>query len=670
MCIDEFNGDNFDHGKLGFVGGGYIGAVQTNGRPILGTRTPKGTPAWGAQWKQAVADNYLSSYETVTHGSSYSYRDCFLDLDPTYTDAYGSKLLRITFDFHENELKMSQYLTDRLAEITQRMGPRSLEKHPRTGPYDIAKYQTTHTCGGAIMGTDPKTSALNRYLQSWDVPEPVRHRRHGIPAERRLQSRPTPSARSPSGPRDAIRNQYPEKTRPPGASMKRNARYHSPSPRGRELGGGGRTARILTFLTFLALPLAPTHAQQNDKQDFALIARGRYLATVGDCTACHTVPGGAFLAGGRALPTPFGNLVSPNITPDQATGIGDMSDETFYNAMHNGMTHERLYPAMPYPAYTKATRSDVMAIRAWLNTIPPVVNKVHSNTLPFPFNIRLTMFGWNKLFFTPGEWHDQPDKSAEWNRGAYLVEGLGHCGTCHTPKNMVGADDNARHLQGYALQDWFAPDITGDKRVGVGAWSTDDIVEYLKTGANRYTSASGPMAEEISDSTSHWSLGDLHAAATYLLDQPGPNKPAPQPLSANDPVMRAGEAIYVDECSACHTMDGSGIARLLPTLKGSPFVQQDNPGSLLHVGPEWYTRRVHRRHADRARDAELRLEAVGRTGRRGGHLHPQHVGQRGASGDRRPGAHHAQRIEAFPRRLLTRQAAEKSGASYPPIHRV
>ncbi len=135
-----------------------------------GHRTPKGTPAWGAAWKQAVADNYLSSYETVTHGSSYSYRDCFLDLDPTYTDAYGSKLLRMTFDFHENELKMSQYLTDRLAEITQRMGPRSLEKHPRTGPYDVTKYQTTHTCGGAIMGTDPKTSALNRYLQSWDVP--------------------------------------------------------------------------------------------------------------------------------------------------------------------------------------------------------------------------------------------------------------------------------------------------------------------------------------------------------------------------------------------------------------------------------------------------------------------------------------------------------------------
>jgi gluconate 2-dehydrogenase alpha chain len=170
MCIDEFNGDNFDHGPHGFVGGGYMGAVQTNGRPILGTRVPKGTPDWGAAWKKAAAENYLSSYEAATHGSCYSYRDAYLDLDPTYTDPLGRKLLRINFDFHQNELKMSAYLTDRLAEIVQKMGPRSVEKNPRKGPYTVTKYQTTHTCGGAIMGTDPKTSALNRYLQSWDVP--------------------------------------------------------------------------------------------------------------------------------------------------------------------------------------------------------------------------------------------------------------------------------------------------------------------------------------------------------------------------------------------------------------------------------------------------------------------------------------------------------------------
>src|SRR6516164_8512977 len=154
MCIDEFNGDNFDHGPHGFVGGGYLGAVQTNGRPLQSTRVPKGTPRWGLEWKQAVAKNYLTSYQAVTHGGCCSYRDAYCDLDPTYTDRFGRKLMRITFDFHENELKMSQYLTDRLAEVAQKMGPRQFEKKPRTGPYDITVYQTTHTCGGAIMGAD------------------------------------------------------------------------------------------------------------------------------------------------------------------------------------------------------------------------------------------------------------------------------------------------------------------------------------------------------------------------------------------------------------------------------------------------------------------------------------------------------------------------------------
>jgi gluconate 2-dehydrogenase alpha chain len=169
MCIDEFNGDNFDHGPHGFVGGGYLGAIQTGGRPILGTPTPKGTPRWGATWKRAVAENYLSSYSASTHGSCYSYKDAYCDLDPTYSDHLGRPLLRITMDFHDNELKMSQFLTDRLAEVVQAMGPRQVETHPRVGHYSITDYQTTHTCGGAVMGTDPRTSALNRYLQSWDV---------------------------------------------------------------------------------------------------------------------------------------------------------------------------------------------------------------------------------------------------------------------------------------------------------------------------------------------------------------------------------------------------------------------------------------------------------------------------------------------------------------------
>jgi gluconate 2-dehydrogenase alpha chain len=172
MCIDEFNGDNFDHGPLDFVGGGYMGQVQTNGRPIETTPVPPGTPGWGAEWKQAVKENYLSTVfaGAAVHGSSYSYRTNYLDLDPTWKDRFGRPLLRMTMDWHDNEVKMSAWLTDRYAEIIRKMGARQIVKNPRKAPYDVTKYQTSHLCGGAIMGNNPGNSALNQYLQSWDVP--------------------------------------------------------------------------------------------------------------------------------------------------------------------------------------------------------------------------------------------------------------------------------------------------------------------------------------------------------------------------------------------------------------------------------------------------------------------------------------------------------------------
>ncbi len=172
MCIDEFNGDNFDHGPVGFVGGGYMGQVQTNGRPIETTPVPPDTPRWGAQWKKAVKENYLSALKpgTGVHGSMYSYRDVYVDLDPTYKDHLGRPLARITMDFHDNEIKQNAFLTDKFAEIFKAMGAKQVVKEYRKAPYDITKYQTTHLCGGAIMGTDPSTSAINRYLQCWDVP--------------------------------------------------------------------------------------------------------------------------------------------------------------------------------------------------------------------------------------------------------------------------------------------------------------------------------------------------------------------------------------------------------------------------------------------------------------------------------------------------------------------
>jgi mono/diheme cytochrome c family protein len=324
-----------------------------------------------------------------------------------------------------------------------------------------------------------------------------------------------------------------------------------------------------------------------DVQDFQQMERGRYLTIVGDCAACHTLPGsGHDLAGGRAIETPFGELLAPNITPDPLTGIGAWTDEEFINAMTKGTGRNgtRLYPAMPYTYYTRITRDDALAIRAYLNSVPAVQNAVEANQLPFPFDIRASMIGWNMLYFTPGEFHPVANKSAEWNRGAYLAEGLGHCGLCHSPKNFLGGDRNSHGLQGYALQGWFAADITNGSRRGLGLWSVDDIATYLKTGHSQTSIATGLMAETISQSTSHMNDADLRAIAVYLKDQPGGNSDEnQQPVASDQPVMKVGAAIYSDQCSGCHAANGRGTPGLFPALHGSALVQQADPTSLMHV---------------------------------------------------------------------------------------
>jgi mono/diheme cytochrome c family protein len=336
-----------------------------------------------------------------------------------------------------------------------------------------------------------------------------------------------------------------------------------------------------------ALAVAGALAQAIDKQDFTQIERGRYLTVAGDCAACHTLPGsGHELAGGRAIETPFGQLLAPNITPDPQTGIGAWTDDEFVNALTRGTGRNgvRLYPAMPYTYYTKLTREDALAIRAYLNTIPAVYNPVDANQLPFPFDIRASMLVWDRLFFAPGTFQPNPNKSAEWNRGAYLAEGLTHCGMCHTAKNFLGGDRTDQSLRGYALQGWFAPDITNDARRGLGGWSVDEIVEYLKTGHNNTSAATGLMSEMVHLSTSQMTDADLKAIAVYLKDQPaGGGGDAAPTVKADDKVMRMGAAIYADECSGCHAPNGKGAAGLFPSLNGSPVVQQINPATLLHV---------------------------------------------------------------------------------------
>jgi mono/diheme cytochrome c family protein len=239
---------------------------------------------------------------------------------------------------------------------------------------------------------------------------------------------------------------------------------------------------------------------------------------------------------------------------------------------------------MPYPAYTKVTRDDAAAIWAYLRTLEPVRNEVQSNQLSFPFNARRPATAtWDLINFKPGVFQPDPAKSETWNRGAYLVEGLGHCGTCHTPKNITGGDRGDMALQGALLQNWYAPDVTTELRTGIGSWSTEEIVHYLKTGANTFDIASGPMAEAVENSTSHMTDADLLAIATYLKDGSPRNGPPVAALADNDRRMVAGQAIYEDRCAACHISSGAGAPTLFPRLMKAPLVQSDDPTSLIRV---------------------------------------------------------------------------------------
>ena len=251
--------------------------------------------------------------------------------------------------------------------------------------------------------------------------------------------------------------------------------------------------RLLIFLAVIGTAQAQT-----------LEERGRYLAIVGDCTACHTAQSGAPFAGGRPVETPFGTLLTPNITPDRETGIGAWTDAEFLRAMQQGIGRDgrHLYPAFPYPWFTRVSDGDLLAMRAWLQTLPPVRNQVHPNQLPFPYSVRASLIAWNALYFRPGLFTPNASRSAEWNRGAYLVEGLGHCGACHTPKTALGGNEAGRALQGGPILGWNAPALDGDTRTGLGSWSADDIVTYLRSGHTDHAAAGGPMAEVVENSTS------------------------------------------------------------------------------------------------------------------------------------------------------------------------
>jgi mono/diheme cytochrome c family protein len=345
-----------------------------------------------------------------------------------------------------------------------------------------------------------------------------------------------------------------------------------------------RAALAAALLAAAAFLTGPAKA---DPDNFTEVERGKYLAIAGDCMACHIGADGKSMSGGNMLETPFGKISVPNITPDNDTGLGRWSAADFHRAMHEGQRPDgtHLYPAFPYPDFTKISRDDNDAIFAYLKSLPAVGNKVDRDTLPFPFNIRLLMAGWNMLNFTPGEFRPDPQKSAEFNRGAFLVEGPAHCGLCHTPRNIMGGDKDSELLQGAALQGWFAPNLTMDKRLGLGDWSEAEIVEYLRTGRTDRAAASGPMAEVVAYSTSQMTDADLKSIAVYLRENGRSVNTAGNatPLPAGDAHMKAGEAIYADTCKACHTSEGAGASDIFPRLANNQLVQQGDPTGVLRV---------------------------------------------------------------------------------------
>ncbi len=259
--------------------------------------------------------------------------------------------------------------------------------------------------------------------------------------------------------------------------------------------------------------------------------RGEYVFASAGCASCHTVPeGGAFLAGGRELKTDFGSFFTPNITPDPETGIGGWSDEDFLRAMREGLSPEgdHYYPTFPYTSYTRMTDEDVLDLKAYLDTVPAVKNEVPEHDLPFPFNIRMSMFGWKLLFFDDERFVPDPTKSDAWNRGAYLVNGPGHCGECHSPRNILGVVDSSEALSGNrnGPEGDSVPNITPGPG-GIGDWSEDEIISALEIGLLPDGDfMGGAMADVIEDNTGKLNAEDLQAIATYLLSLP--------PLDSND----------------------------------------------------------------------------------------------------------------------------------------
>jgi mono/diheme cytochrome c family protein len=318
-------------------------------------------------------------------------------------------------------------------------------------------------------------------------------------------------------------------------------------------------------------------------QDAALLKKGEYLARAGDCIACHTAREGKIFAGGLPMKTPFGTLYTSNITPDPQTGIGAWTSDQFFQMMHNGRFPDGglVYPAMPFGSYTKVTREDSDAIYAFLRSVPPVKQPNREHDLKFPFNNRSLILGWRTLFFKEGEFKADVTKSADWNRGAYLVEGLGHCGMCHTAINALGGSSESQAFEGglIPMQNWYAPSLTSNKEAGLG--------DYLRRGISTRGAVYGPMAEVVYNSLQYLNDDDTRAMAIYLksLSQgTSPDKPsAPLPSAESSLLLSLGKQIYDRECASCHGAVGLGMPPHYPPLAGNQSIQMSSAVNAIRM---------------------------------------------------------------------------------------
>ena len=356
-----------------------------------------------------------------------------------------------------------------------------------------------------------------------------------------------------------------------------------------------------TFVIAILALLGSTAAMAAQDSSHALIQQGEYLARAGDCVACHTAKGGKPFAGGLAMETPIGLIYSTNITPDKS-GIGDYSFEDFDKAVRHGIAKNgsTLYPAMPYPSYARVNQADMQALYAYfMSGVKPVAQENQAVDIPWPMSMRWPLAMWRWMFapavedFTPVAQQD-PVVS----RGAYLVEGLGHCGACHTPRALtmqekaLSATDGSTFLSGSApLESWIAKNLRGDHKDGLGSWNEAQLVQFLKTGRSDRSAVFGGMSDVIVHSMQYMSEADLTAIARYLkslpavdsADKPHQYDPAVADALWNGDDSKRGAAVYIDNCAACHRTDGNGYTRVFPALAGNPVLQSDDPTSLIHI---------------------------------------------------------------------------------------